>query len=294
MDADGSGQRRISFGGGAFASPVWSPRGDLIAFTRIGGAGFRIGTMSSSGGDVRLLTNAWQDEGAELGPQRPVRDVQPHRPRQRRVEPLRGQHRRRPARGACRPRSADPTRAGRRSTINLVSQENAHEQDHPHRHDRHRARARRVRQEDPARRRRPGGRPIPTPAAAVTAPTTASTWSSFPACRPTSSPRRGRTRSISGPTSPTSTPRRARRSPRRRAGCSPIRRCKGSIEGHADERGTREYNLALGRAPRQQRQEFPDRQRRPGGAADGRSAGARNARPRSARTKTPGPRTAAR
>ena len=38
MDADGSGQRRISFGGGAYASPVWSPRGDLIAFTRIGGA----------------------------------------------------------------------------------------------------------------------------------------------------------------------------------------------------------------------------------------------------------------
>lgn len=68
MDADGSGQRRISFGGGAFASPVWSPRGDLIAFTRIGGAGFRIGTMSSSGGNVRLLTDAWQDEAPSWAP----------------------------------------------------------------------------------------------------------------------------------------------------------------------------------------------------------------------------------
>ncbi len=68
MDADGSGQRRISFGGGAYASPVWNPRSDLIAFTRIGGAGFRIGTMTSSGGNVRLLTDAWQDEGPSWAP----------------------------------------------------------------------------------------------------------------------------------------------------------------------------------------------------------------------------------
>jgi TolB protein len=68
MDADGSGQRRISFGGGAFASPVWSPRGDLIAFTRIGGGAFRIGTMTSSGGNIRLLTDAWQDEAPSWAP----------------------------------------------------------------------------------------------------------------------------------------------------------------------------------------------------------------------------------
>jgi TolB protein len=68
MDADGLGQRRISFGGGAFASPVWSPRGDLIAFTRIGGGGFRIGTMTSSGGNIRLLTDAWQDEAPSWAP----------------------------------------------------------------------------------------------------------------------------------------------------------------------------------------------------------------------------------
>src|SRR3546814_16210828 len=42
MDANGGNQRRISFGGGRYATPVWSPRGDLIAFTTLGGT-FRIG-----------------------------------------------------------------------------------------------------------------------------------------------------------------------------------------------------------------------------------------------------------
>ncbi len=67
MNADGSNQQRISFGGGRYATPVWSPRGDLIAFTKIAGA-FRIGTMSSSGGNEKLLTNAWQDEGPSWSP----------------------------------------------------------------------------------------------------------------------------------------------------------------------------------------------------------------------------------
>ena len=67
MDADGSNQQRISFGGGRYATPVWSPRGDLIAFTKIAGA-FRIGIMAPNGSGEKLLTNAWQDEGPTWSP----------------------------------------------------------------------------------------------------------------------------------------------------------------------------------------------------------------------------------
>jgi TolB protein len=67
MGADGSDQRRISFGGGRYASPTWSPRGDLIAFTRIAGS-FNIGVMSPSGGGARILTDGWQDEGPSWAP----------------------------------------------------------------------------------------------------------------------------------------------------------------------------------------------------------------------------------
>src|SRR3546814_16300788 len=45
MNADGSGQQRISFGDGRYGTPAWSPRGDLIAFTKMGGGGFRIGVI---------------------------------------------------------------------------------------------------------------------------------------------------------------------------------------------------------------------------------------------------------
>ena len=57
-----------------------------------------------------------------------------------------------------------------------------------------------------------------------------------------------------------STTRRRRRWPRRRGGCSPIPSVRGSIEGHADERGTREYNLALGERRANAAKRFPDRQ----------------------------------
>ena len=67
MNADGSNQQRISFGGGRYATPAWSPRGDLIAFTRMGG-GFRIGVMNPSGGGEKLLTDAWGDEGPSWSP----------------------------------------------------------------------------------------------------------------------------------------------------------------------------------------------------------------------------------
>jgi TolB protein len=67
MNADGSQQNRISFGGGRYGTPVWSPRGDLIAFTKIGG-GFAVGVMNPSGGGEKVLTNGWQDEGPSWSP----------------------------------------------------------------------------------------------------------------------------------------------------------------------------------------------------------------------------------
>ena len=45
---------------------------------------------------------------------------------------------------------------------------------------------------------------------------------------------------------PSSRRRRAPRSTSRRSGCSSYSNYTFTIEGHADERGTREYNIALG------------------------------------------------
>lgn len=67
MNADGSNQQRISFFGGRAATPEWSPRGDQIAFTHIAG-NLRIAVMSPSGGNMRYLTNGWQDEAPTWSP----------------------------------------------------------------------------------------------------------------------------------------------------------------------------------------------------------------------------------
>ena len=67
MNADGSDQRRISFLGGRAATPEWSPRGDQIAFTCLCG-NLRIAVMSPSGGDMRFLTDSWQDEAPTWSP----------------------------------------------------------------------------------------------------------------------------------------------------------------------------------------------------------------------------------
>jgi len=66
MAADGSGQRRISFGGGGYATPVWSPRGDLIAYTRTGV--FQIGVMTPEGSGARTLTSGGYAEGPSWAP----------------------------------------------------------------------------------------------------------------------------------------------------------------------------------------------------------------------------------
>ncbi len=67
MNADGSNAQRISFGGGRYATPEWSPRGDLIAYTKIVG-NFRVGVMTPGGQGERLLTDSWQDEAPTWSP----------------------------------------------------------------------------------------------------------------------------------------------------------------------------------------------------------------------------------
>ena len=67
MNADGTNQRRISFFGGRAATPEWSPRGDQIAFTHLAG-NFRIGLMNPAGGNLRHLTDSWQDEAPTWAP----------------------------------------------------------------------------------------------------------------------------------------------------------------------------------------------------------------------------------
>ena len=70
MGAGGGGAKRISFGSGKYATPVWSPRGDLIAFTRFGGdeANFSIGVMHPDGSGERMLAEGWDVEGPTWAP----------------------------------------------------------------------------------------------------------------------------------------------------------------------------------------------------------------------------------
>ncbi|HVZ10417.1 Tol-Pal system beta propeller repeat protein TolB [Rhodopila sp.] len=70
MGAGGGGARRISFGAGNYATPVWSPRGDLIAFTRYGSSesNFAIGVMRPDGSGERILSEGWDVEGPTFAP----------------------------------------------------------------------------------------------------------------------------------------------------------------------------------------------------------------------------------
>jgi TolB protein len=68
MSAGGGGAHRISFGSGKYGTPVWSPRGDLIAFTKIDGGSFYIGVMQPDGSGERLLTQDFLVEGPTWAP----------------------------------------------------------------------------------------------------------------------------------------------------------------------------------------------------------------------------------
>lgn len=68
MSVSGGQPQRISFGGGNYGSPAWSPRGDLVAFTKIKGGLFHIGIMRTDGSDERLLTRSALDEAPTWSP----------------------------------------------------------------------------------------------------------------------------------------------------------------------------------------------------------------------------------
>lgn len=69
MPTDGSAEAtRITFGDGRYSTPAWSPKGDLIAFTRQQGNQFYIGVMKPDGSDEKILTQSFLDEGPSWAP----------------------------------------------------------------------------------------------------------------------------------------------------------------------------------------------------------------------------------
>jgi len=75
----GDGQKRPASGNGGsdgdavngkgrYGTPVWSPRGDTIAFTKMSGGRFHIGVMRTDGSEERLLTASFLDEGPTWAP----------------------------------------------------------------------------------------------------------------------------------------------------------------------------------------------------------------------------------
>jgi TolB protein len=68
MPASGGEAVRISRGTGRYGTPVWSPRGDYIAFTKQEAGRFHIGVMRTDGSEERLLTASFLDEGPTWAP----------------------------------------------------------------------------------------------------------------------------------------------------------------------------------------------------------------------------------
>lgn len=68
MGAGGGPPRRISQGDGRYSTPVWSPRGDYIAFTKQIPGGFLIGVMRPDGTQERILSEGFHNEGPTWAP----------------------------------------------------------------------------------------------------------------------------------------------------------------------------------------------------------------------------------
>jgi TolB protein len=68
MGADGSGVKRISFGQGRYGAPVWSPRGDLIAYVRFDSSAFRLGVMRPDGSGERIISEGYVLDSPTFAP----------------------------------------------------------------------------------------------------------------------------------------------------------------------------------------------------------------------------------
>ena len=68
LNSDGTGMRPLARAAGELANPVWSPRGDLIAFTRMYQGKFYIGVIRPDGTGERLIANAYHVEGPSWAP----------------------------------------------------------------------------------------------------------------------------------------------------------------------------------------------------------------------------------
>ena len=69
MDSNGKNKHRISpFGNGRYATPVWSPRGDYIAFTKMMNGKFYIGVMFPDGTGERLVAEGYLVEAPTWSP----------------------------------------------------------------------------------------------------------------------------------------------------------------------------------------------------------------------------------
>jgi TolB protein len=62
------GVRRLSRGEGRYSTPVWSPRGDYIAFTKQMSGRFLIGVVKPDGTGERILTEGYHNEGPTWAP----------------------------------------------------------------------------------------------------------------------------------------------------------------------------------------------------------------------------------
>ena len=68
MPSAGGAAQRISFGEGTYSTPVWSPAGDYIAFTKQTASQFAIGVMRPDGSGERILTEGFHNEGPTFAP----------------------------------------------------------------------------------------------------------------------------------------------------------------------------------------------------------------------------------